>query len=180
MILLQDTLVKQSSFWTGHYDFYVFLFLGILGIFISYFSYREAEKAKIEAEAAKEAASETQQSIKMKESSIDIAKIIDSCALNEKVKYFDAVTHINNEIVRKINYILMVHQNEIETIQPGFVQQIKENVKAITNALDTVNPINSTEGGEDIVFSTVTPNFSDLIGSLSSLQAILDKQLIKK
>lgn len=180
MILLQDTLVKASSFWTSHYDFWIFLLLAIIGIIISYRSYSEAEKAKIEAIAAKEAASETQESIKMKESSIDIAKIIDSCALDEKVKYFDAVSHINNEIVRKINYILIVHQTEIEAAQQGFVQQIKDNLKAITNALDTVNPNNSTDGGDDIVFATVTPNFSDLIGSLSSLQAILDRQLIKK
>ncbi len=185
MIILQDTLVKPNIFWFDHYDFWISLLLGIVGVIASAIGIHYSKKAFREAKLAKDAAFKAGIVVKTQEIIMELERISNSCVLEEEIRFAEANKKLN-EIGGRVFGILGMYKSDNNLKDQ--IQLIQDNIVSIKGALETANPSNPVSVFSDpeingtmlinYVYNITAPHFSNLITSLNTLKGILNSRLI--
>lgn len=181
MALLQVSTDTQANiFWSNHLDFWLFLVLGLISLFYSYRSYKQAEEAKVEATSAKQEATEAKnaanragKTVKKQTIIIAISDTIKMCQVRGNISYEDA----NNELMEisgKVrNYLGLLRPDLGQTHQALF-QLIESCISEVTTEFNLLDV-----GAEHkIIYSKIRPFLSALAGHLNELQGIIENELI--
>lgn len=64
----------EVPFWK-HADFWISSIIGTAGVFVSFLAYRQAEKATLEAEKAKQAATEAGKTVKLQTMAVELSEV---------------------------------------------------------------------------------------------------------
>ena len=158
------------------YGFWIsILFTIVLGAISIHYSFKSFKEAK----AAKEEAKKAGNTVKRQSIIIEIMEITRLCQLSFSVDYSTASTNFN-DISAKIRYIFGLYKTELKVNNSDLLTKLESNLTSIRSALNTVNPISSSEISTvpNYIYFTLEPYFADLISNLGELKGVLDNKLL--
>jgi hypothetical protein len=181
MTLLQvSDISTKSLFWDSHLDFWLFLILGLLSLFYSYRSYKQAEEAKVEAASAKgeaieakNAANRAGKTVKKQTIIIAISDTIKMCQIRGNISYEDA----NNELMEisgKVRNYLGLLRPDLGQTHSALFQLIEASISEVTTEFNLLD----VAAEHKIIYSKIRPFLSALAGHLNELQGIIENELI--
>lgn len=172
---IANNIVNLSQPFFKQPDFYIFLVLGLLSLFLSYKAFKEAEEAKLEAGKAKEAAKEAGKSIKIQTITLELLEIAQKLeALNQNISYSDGRS-LFQEVNRKTRRLLSPYQEETEF--KTTITKILTILEDFQTSLLNVRPV-----GQDVaeipyqIFNAIENDISDLVSALSDLIGLFDNR----
>lgn len=167
--LYNKPFYSDIGFWIS---LLISIIFGIISIHYSIKSFKEAK-------AAKEEASKAGNTVKRQSIIIEIMEITRLCQLPFSIEFSTASSNFN-DISAKIKYIFGLYQNDLKTTNNELFTKLENNLISIRNALNTVNPISSSEISTvpNYIYFTLEPYFADLISNLGELKGVLDNKLI--
>lgn len=151
--------------------FYIGIGVGIIGICISYASFRQAKKAK-------EAALSAAQRVKTQEMIIDIQNIISSCSIEMGIDYYKASITCN-AITSRIKHLLGYYRNYLNNDIQGILKSIETSLDTMRNTLNSNNPVlipNQQNNVQYQIYYSIEPLFTTILGDLGLLQGLLENQ----
>ncbi len=173
-------LLQADTFWTNHIDFWIFLAIGLVSLFYSYRSFRQAQEAKVEAGLAKDEANEAKnaanragKTVKKQTIILAISETIKMCQVRGNISYEDANNELM-EIAGKVRNIIGLLRQDIGQANSTLFQQIE------TTLTDVTTEFNLLDVGVEnkIIYSKIRPFLSALAGHLNELQGIIENELI--
>tara|TARA_R110000850_G_scaffold183652_4_gene309245 strand:+ start:93 stop:611 length:519 start_codon:yes stop_codon:yes gene_type:complete len=156
-------------FWKT-FDFWLFLTIGLSSFIASI-------KAFIEAKAAKTAANEAGQTVKIQTITIELSEIIQKLdKLETNIEFSDARDFLS-EINRRIKRLTSPFKKEDNYEE--VIALIYETLDITKDSLTAVRPLDNETIVDNAVYFAVEKHFSDLGGLLAELMGYFEKRTIK-
>ncbi len=189
-MLLQNTIDTLASnkiidfasnkFWE-HPNFWIEITLAVIGIFIGWKAYKEANHAFREAGKAKDAATEARDAANkagktVKKHSIlltisEITRVIGQ--IRQNTNYEDANNRLM-EINGKVRNIIGFYRDDVSQSQQNLMQQIETCASNVLIEFNLLDP----ESEARIIYNKIRPNITLLSGHLNELQGAIENELI--
>jgi hypothetical protein len=175
-----STNANSNPFWSYHLDFWLFLFLGLISLFYTYRSFRQAEEAKVEASSAKQEAIEAKnaanragKTVKKQTIILAISDTIKMCQIRGNISYEDA----NNELMDisgKVRNIIGLFRQDLGQTHQALFQQIESCIIDVTTEFNLLD----VAAEHKLIYTKIRPFLSALAGHLNELQGIIENELI--
>jgi len=182
---LDSAMIKKiadyttESYWQ-HWDFWINIFLALVGVIIGWMAYKEAGKAFTEAgkatkaaTAAKDAAVKAGKTVKKQSMLLAISETIRMCQIRRNTNYEDT----NNKLMDingKIRNIFGLYKSDLGQNHQSLLQQIETCCNEVSIQFNLLNPAVENE----IIYSQIRPLISSLVGHLNELQGVVENELI--
>lgn len=167
--VLTELQKLNIPFWKT-YDFWLFFIIGLLSLLASI-------KAFLEAKAAKTAANNAGQTVKIQTITIELSEIIQKLdKLETNIEFSDArdfLSEINRRIKRLTSPFKKVTDYE------EIIALIYETLDITKDSLTEVRPLDNQTIVDNAVYFAVEKHFSDLGGLLAELMGYFEKRTIK-
>lgn len=165
-----DELEKINVPFWEEYDFWIFLVIGLLSLFASI-------KAFFEAKAAKTAANEAGQTVKIQTITIELSEIIQKLDKLETNIEFSEARDFLSEINRRIKRLTSPFKKEEDYHE--VIALIYDTLEITKESLTEVRPLDNETVVDNSVYFAVEKHFSDLGGLLAELMGYFEKRTIK-
>jgi hypothetical protein len=164
----------EAPFWK-HADFWISSTIGISGVLVSFLAYRQAEKATIEAEKAKQAATEAGKTVKLQTMAVELSEVNQKLDRVQPGIKFNVAKDLFNETSRRLRRVIAPfadHPNLHEAIEA--VRTALETTQA---SLKQVRPGDPAKEGEapDAVYYGVEDNFATINNCVADLLGLVEK-----
>jgi len=171
--ILKGISELNTPFWE-RFDFWLFLLLSIASLIASIQAFREAK-------AARKAANNAGQTVKIQTITIELSEIIQKLDKLELKIEFSQARDFYSEVNRRIKRLTAPFKGDDEYKE--VISEIAETLEELKASLAEVRPIENGEGQspvENSVYFAVEKHFSELGGQLAELMGYFEKRTLKK
>ena len=153
-------------------DFYISILIGLLGLWFSIRSFKEARKAK-------EAANNASRSVKRQSFIIEILELSRKCNIQNDIDYAE-VSKRYTDISSKISFISAYYNDDnSNTDVKLIIREIQGTLEKIRSILNDSNPIMLPQQANipNQMYFSIEPHFSIIAGHLGSLNGLLESSI---
>lgn len=168
VISIQEKL--NENFWASP-EFLVNLFIGIVGLILSFLAYHEAKKAK-------QAAIEAGEFIQIQSITIELNEILHSLqSINLNIQYKEARDVLTNATNKLRRYLASYKNKEVYR---DACKKILDSLQYAQKSLDDVKPSGAEleSSGYGVVYSGIEGSFSIVCGNVSELMGLFERRAI--
>lgn len=168
-LLVGEIDTQQSHFWFNG-DFWIFILLGVASVLFSVLSFREAK-------AAKKAATEAGQVVKIQTITIELSELVQKLDVLDTTIDFGSARDFYSETNRRIMRIIAPFSGDDD--YSTIIDSIRSTLAECRKNLASVKPVSGK--GDDVsnsVYHAVESSFSKLSGQLAELMGLFEKRTI--
>lgn len=165
----------EVPFWK-HPDFWITLVVGLVGVYISFLAYQQAEAAKEEAERATQAATEAGRTVKLQTMSIELTEVAQKLDRVQPGIRFNSAKDLFNETSRRLRRVMAPFADNADLRGP--IEAVKEALDAAQTSLKQVRPADPVKEDEapNAVYYGVEDNFATINNCVADLLGLVEKQ----
>jgi hypothetical protein len=173
-LLTQVRQIVDIPFWHRG-DFWISSAIGVIGAFIAFLAYQQAEKAKEEATQAKQAATDAGRRIKLRTMGIELSDLGQKLVAVPGMK-FNTAKALFDETSRRLRRVMAPFADQAHLHDA--IEVVRASLQATQESLKKVRPTDPTKESEtpDAVYYGVEDNFATINNCVADLLGLVEKE----